>query len=84
MGSKNIYHIFGGNQKMKKLVQRKLMTAREVRDEYLYMDIRKLRTFLNKNISFVKIGNRYYYQRSKVEKLLNDTENSYDFRVGTY
>ncbi len=84
MGSKNIYHIYGGNQKMKKLVQRKLMTAREVRDEYLYMDIRKLRTFLNKNISFVKIGNRYYYQRSKVEKLLNDTENSYDFRVGTY
>lgn len=84
MGSKNIYHIYGGNQKMKKLVQRKLMTAREVRDEYLYMDIRKLRTFLNENISFVKIGNRYYYQRSKVEKLLNDTENSYDFRVGTY
>lgn len=70
--------------KVKTKVQRKLMTAREVRDEYLCMDIRKLRTFLNENISFVKIGNRYYYQRSKIEKLLNDTENSYDFRVGTY
>ena len=70
--------------KVKTKVQRKLMTAREVRDESLCMDIRKSRTFLNENISFVKIGNRYYYQRSKVEKLLNDTENSYDFRVGTY
>lgn len=67
-----------------KVLKRKLMSAGEVRDEYLGMDIRKLRTFLNRNIAFVKIGNRYYYQRSEVERLLSDTENSHEFKVGTY
>lgn len=69
---------------MKTKEQRKLMSVREVREEYLCMDIRKLRTFLNQNIVFVKIGNRYYYHRSKVEQLLNDTENVHEFSVGTY
>lgn len=69
---------------MKSERQRKLMSVKEVREEYLCMDIRKLRAFLNQNVAFVKIGNRYYYQRSKIEQLLNDTENIHEFKVGTY
>lgn len=64
--------------------KKKLMSAKDVQEEYLNMDIRKLRAFLNQNIAYVKIGVRYYYQRSQVEKLLLDTENSYEFRLDNY
>lgn len=61
--------------------KKKLMTCKEVQQEFLPMDVRKLRTFLNTYCSFKKIGNVYYYNRSEVEKLLNDTENSFEFPI---
>lgn len=73
---KNDFKVAGGKLK--------LMTAKEVQAEYLNMDIRKLRAFLNQNISYIKIGVRYYYQRAEVEKLLMDTENSYEYEQVTY
>lgn len=62
----------------------KLMTAKDVQEEFLCMDIRKLRAFLNQNIAYIKIGARYFYHRSEVEELLTDTENSYEFEMDTY
>lgn len=62
----------------------KLMTAKEVQEEFLDMDIRKLRAFLNQNVAYIKIGSRYFYHRSAVESLLTDTENSYEFKLSRY
>lgn len=61
--------------------KRKLLTVKEIRKEYISMNEPKLRAFLNSTISYLKIGNRYYYPRSEVEKLLIDTENSYEYKV---
>lgn len=46
---------------------KKLMSAKEVQEEFLNMDIRRLRSFLNQYCSFKKIGNVYYYARKDVE-----------------
>lgn len=62
----------------------KLMTAKDVQKEFLNMDIRKLRAFLNQNIAYIRIGRRFFYHRSEVEELLTDTENSYEFEMDTY
>lgn len=70
---------------MKEVVtKKKLMTCKDVQEEILDMDIRKLRAFLNRNIAYIKVGRRYFYQRSQVEKLLLDTENSYEFELDVY
>lgn len=64
--------------------KRKLMTTREVQEEFLNMDIRKVRAFLNQFCSYKKIGKNYYYLRAEVEKLLLDEECSTEFFVGMY
>lgn len=64
--------------------KRKLMTTKEVQEEFLDMDIRKVRAFLNRFCSYKKIGQTYYYSRKEVEKLLLDGENSTEFCIGMY
>lgn len=61
--------------------KRKLLTVKEIREDYISMSEPKLRAFLNSTIPYLKIGNKYYYPRSEVEKLLVDTENSYEYQV---
>lgn len=72
----------GSNQQ--NLRKRKLITTKEVQQEYLNMDIRKVRGFLNSFCSYKKIGNTYYYSRSEVEKLLLDENNSIEFELAAY
>lgn len=71
-------------KKVKPKKQCKLMSVREVQEEYLNIDCRKLRMFLNTYLSYVKIGRLYYYQRSEVEALLTDKDNSYEFKLNDY
>lgn len=61
--------------------RRKLLTVKEIKEDYISMNEPKLRAFLNSTITYIKIGNRYYYPRSKVEKLLLDTDNSYEYKI---
>lgn len=61
--------------------KRKLMTVKEVQNEFLSMSTPKLRAFLNENTAYIRIGNKYYYLRTEIEKLLMDTENSYEYEV---
>ena len=57
-------------------IKPKLMTARQVQKEYINMDIRRLRQFLNTYCHYRKIGRQYYYVREEVEqKLLNTDDN---------
>lgn len=67
----------------KEILKRKCMTAREVHEEFIDMDIKKLRTFLNQYCKYKKIGNTYYYSREEVTRLLLGNENA-EFQVGTY
>lgn len=64
--------------------KRKLITAKEVQVEYLDMDIRKIRAFLNRYCGYKKIGRTYYYSRSEVEALLLDEENGFEFTIEGY
>lgn len=61
--------------------RRKLLTLKEIKEDYISMNEPKLRAFLNSTIPYLKVGNRYYYPRTEVEKLLVDTENSYEYQV---
>lgn len=63
--------------------KKKLMTSKDIQEEFLDMDIRKLRAFLNQNIAYIKVGKRYYYKRADLEKLLNlnDCTKSYEYEV---
>lgn len=67
----------------KKKVPKKCMTAKEVKEEYLDMDIKKVRAFLNQYCSYKKIGNTYVYPREEVERLLL-SEDSIEFPIDTY
>lgn len=67
----------------KKVPKRKCMTAKEVKEEYLDMDIKKIRAFLNQYCSYKKIGNTYVYSREEVERLLL-SEDSIEFQIDTY
>lgn len=64
--------------------KKKCMTAKDVQDEYLNMDIRKIRTFLNQYCTFRKIGKTYFYLRTEVEALLLDTQKDHEFPLDTY
>lgn len=59
--------------------QTKLMTARQVQEELLPLDIRKVREFLNANCKVRKIGNRYFYIRREVEQKLIQAEGNADY-----
>lgn len=54
----------------KKRVRRKLLSVQDIQREFINMDARKLRAFLNANCNYKKIGNTYYYSRAELEDLL--------------
>lgn len=60
--------------KNEKKTRRKLLSVLDVQSEYLDMDCRKLRAFLNSNCNYKKIGNTYFYSRAEVESLLLSDE----------
>lgn len=59
----------------------KLMTARQVQEEYLNIDIRRLRSFLNTYCHYRKIGRQYYYVRDEVEKRLLETDRNMEYKL---
>lgn len=67
------------NKNFKQAEKPKLMTAQEVKEEFLPMDIRKVREFLNANCKVRKIGNRYFYIRKEVEEKLIQAEGNADY-----
>lgn len=52
----------------------KLITAKQVQEEYLPIDIRRVREFLNENCKMRKIGSQYFYIRQEVEEKLINVE----------
>lgn len=59
----------------------RLMTARQVQEEFLNIDIRRLRNFLNTYCHYRKIGRQYYYVRDEVEKRLLETDENMEYRL---
>lgn len=57
----------------------KLITAKQVQEEYLDVDIRKVRAFLNKYCHYRKIGRQYFYVRQEVEEKLLDTGRNVEY-----
>lgn len=72
------------DNKQRNIKSCRLMTAKEVQAEYLNMDIRKLRCFLNEFCTYRKIGKTYFYSRAEVEKLLLDENSSTEFQLIAY
>lgn len=67
----------------KKRTRRKLLSVKEVQKEYLNMDCRKLRAFLNSQCNYKKIGNAYFYSRAEVESLLLSNE-KVEYEINPY
>ena len=67
----------------KKKTRRKLLSVLDVQREYLSMDSRKLRAFLNSNCNYKKIGNTYFYSRAEVESLLLSSEKK-EYEINPY
>ena len=63
------------------MVNPKLITARQVQEEYLNIDIRRLRAFLNAYCHYRKIGRHYYYVREEVEQKLLNTEDIVEYQL---
>ncbi len=63
--------------------KRKLVSVLDVQREYLNIDCRKLRAFLNSQCNYKKIGNTYFYSRAEVESLLLSDE-QVEFEVKPY
>lgn len=60
------------------------LTIKEIQREYVNMDSRKLRAFLNTYLHYKKIGHTYYYIRREVEALLLNETKSQEFQVKDY
>lgn len=69
--------------KNEKRSRRKLLSVLDVQSEYLDMDCRKLRAFLNSNCNYKKIGNTYFYSRAEVESLLLSDEKM-EYEISPY
>lgn len=69
-------------EKQKK-IRRKLLSVLDIQKEYLDMDCRKLRAFLNSNCHYKKIGNTYFYSRAEVESLLL-SEEKVEYEINPY
>lgn len=69
--------------KNEKRTRRKLLSVLDVQNEYLDMDCRKLRAFLNSQCNYKKIGNTYYYSRAEVESLLLSNE-KVEYEINPY
>ncbi len=63
---------------------RQCLTVKEIQNEYVNMDSRKLRAFLNTYLHYKKIGHTYYYIRHEVESLLLNETKSQEFQVRDY
>lgn len=61
--------------------QTKLMTARQVQEELLPLDIRTVRAFLNTNCRCRKIGARLFYVRQDVEEKLLCAEGNITYQI---
>lgn len=59
----------------------KLITARQVQQEYLNIDLRRLRNLLNTNCHYRKIGRQYFYIREEVEHQLLNTDNNVEYQL---
>lgn len=66
-----------------KCTKRKLLSVLDVQREYLDIDCRKLRAFLNSQCNYKKIGNTYFYSRAEVESLLLSDE-QVEFEISPY
>lgn len=64
--------------------KRKCITAKDVQKEYLDMDIRKIRAFLNTHLHYKKIGRTYFYPRHEVERFLLDESKKQEFTIREY
>ncbi len=60
------------------------LTVKQIQKEYVNMDSRKLRAFLNTYLHYKKIGHTYYYIRHEVESLLLNESKSQVFPVKDY
>ena len=60
------------------------LSIKEIQREYVNMDSRKLRAFLNTYLHYKKIGHTYYYIRNEVEALLLNETQSQEFQIGDY
>lgn len=67
----------------KKKTARKLLSIQDIQREYLDMDCRKLRAFLNSQCNYKKIGNTYYYSRAEVNSLLL-SEEKVEYEINPY
>ena len=67
----------------KKKKTRKLLSILDIQREYLSMDSRKLRAFLNSQCNYKKIGKTYYYSRAEVESLLLSAE-KVEYEINPY
>ncbi len=67
----------------KKKTARKLLSVQDIQREYLNMDCRKLRAFLNSRCNYKKIGNTYYYSRAEVNSLLL-SEEKVEYEINPY
>lgn len=67
----------------KKKTGRKLLSVQDIQREYLDMDCRKLRAFLNSQCNYKKIGNTYYYSRAEVNSLLLSAE-KVEYEINPY
>ena len=59
----------------------KLITAKQVQEEYLPQDIRIVRAFLRANCKYRKIGRRYFYVRQEVEEKLIKADGNVTYRL---
>lgn len=59
----------------------KLITVKQVQKEYLNIDIRRLRSFLNMYCHYRKIGRQYYYVREEVEQKLLSTDDNIEYQL---
>lgn len=69
---------------MKSKNNQQCLTVKEIQREYVNMDSRKLRAFLNTYLHYKKIGHTYYYIRHEVEALLLNETKSQEFQIGDY
>ncbi|WP_125142165.1 hypothetical protein [Clostridium transplantifaecale] len=62
----------------------RLITAKQVQEEYLNIDIRNVRAFLNAYCRYRKIGNQYFYIRSEVEEKLLESNDDIEYRIDNH
>lgn len=62
-------------------IQPKLITAKQVQEEYLPLDIRLVRAFLKANCKYRKIGSSYLYVRKDVEEKLIKADGNITYRL---